>query len=45
MRVFAPDGKPFRSYLELVDDLEAERRRAEIMAAKLRELGIDPDRI
>ena len=59
MRVFAPDGKPFRSYLELVDDLEterrrteaerfraeAERRRAETLAAKLRELGVDPDRV
>jgi len=80
LRVVRPDGEPFRTYLEMVDDFESEheareferaradlerkkaqeqkriaererqaaegqRARADALAAKLRELGIDPDTI
>jgi Uma2 family endonuclease len=58
MKVFDPNGKPFRSYLELLADAEAQQqaeakrrraeeseRRAEALAAKLRELGVDPDQV
>lgn len=45
MKVFGPDGKAFRSNLELLADAEAERRRAEALAARLRELGVDPDQV
>lgn len=73
MKVLDPDGKPFPTYLELMQrhndemeraDLERnraeqhkrtaeservkateERNRADALAAKLRELGIDPDQI
>jgi Uma2 family endonuclease len=66
MRVVGPDKKPFRSYLDLLADAdaqqnrafeereraeaekkraEAEKKRAEALAARLRELGVDPDRI
>jgi Uma2 family endonuclease len=36
LRLFRPDGRPFETYLEVT-------RRADRLAAKLRELGIDPD--
>jgi Uma2 family endonuclease len=45
MVVYHPDGTPFRSPLEVrreLDRAEAERDR---LAAKLRELGVDPDSI
>lgn len=66
MTVHGPDGKPFRSYLEILAEAEAQQeraegerrraeaalqradeaaRRAEALAAKLRELGVDPDRV
>ena len=52
MRVLHPDGTPFRSYLELLAEMEArqqqaadERKRADKLAAKLRALGIDPDAV
>ena len=73
MKVLNPDGKPFTSYLELIQKhreeterseiernraeqhkriaegekakAEIERNRANAFAAKLREIGIDPDRI
>jgi Uma2 family endonuclease len=64
LTILTPDGKPFLTYSELVDQLEAaerradmqdqqvaaerqqietERQRADRYAAKLRELGIEPD--
>ena len=52
MTVFGPDGRRFRPYLELLADADAhqqriveERTRADKLAAKLRELGVDPDAV
>lgn len=52
LRVIRPDGTPFRTYLELVDEADAVREReaaarekAARLAAKLRELGVDPDSV
>jgi Uma2 family endonuclease len=48
--LYSPDGWRFRTDVELADDLdrerqraEEERQRAERLAARLRELGIDPE--
>jgi Uma2 family endonuclease len=48
--IFRPDGSPFLSYVQLMEQLEAERRRADAerqradrYLAKLRELGIEPE--
>ncbi len=50
MRVYRPDGTPFESFREVRQQAEAERRRAEELeqkadrlAQRLRELGIDPE--
>jgi hypothetical protein len=50
--VFWPEGQPFLSYVELgalqqqtAERAEQERQRAERLAAKLRELGVDPDTV
>jgi Uma2 family endonuclease len=57
LKLFAPDGRPFLTYLELFEDREAQRRlaeserqraeserqRADRLAARLREMGIDPE--
>ena len=47
MRVVGPDGRPFRSYEELIADADREREQAarerDRLAAKLRALGVDPD--
>lgn len=43
LKVFGADGAPFKSYLELAGDRDAERQRANLFAAKLRELGVDPN--
>ncbi len=43
LRIIGPDGQPFRTHQELMEQAEAERQRAERLAAKLRELGIEPD--
>jgi Uma2 family endonuclease len=52
LRIFRPDGQLFRSYPELVEDWERERTRAEQeraradrLAERLRELGVDPDEV
>jgi Uma2 family endonuclease len=45
MTVFRPDGRPFRTYLQLLADAEAQQQRAAALAAKLRELGVDPDTV
>jgi hypothetical protein len=38
-----PDGERFVGYEELVAALEQERQRAERLAQKLRELGVEPE--
>jgi len=50
LRLYQPDGNPFATYVELMQQREQERQRAEQehqraerLAARLRELGIDPD--
>ena len=52
MTLIGPDGVPFKSYLDLLAEhdeqlkkAEAERERSLKLAAKLRELGIDPDAV
>ncbi len=50
LTIYGPDGRPFESYVEIArqrdrfDQIaENERKRADRLAAKLRELGLDPD--
>jgi len=50
LKIINPDGQPFATYVQLVEQREAARRRAEEqtqradrLAARLRELGIEPD--
>ena len=45
LELYRPDGQKFLSYLELEEQREFEAQRAERLAAKLRELNIDPDSI
>jgi Uma2 family endonuclease len=52
LQIFRPDGQRFLSYVEIAQRAEDERQRAEEaearanrLAAKLREMGIDPDRV
>jgi hypothetical protein len=52
LEVQYPDGRPFLSFVELgelqrqtLEEAEQERQRAERLAARLRELGIDPDAV
>jgi hypothetical protein len=45
MLLFYPDGQAFTSYNEEKQRAEAEKQRAERLANKLRELGINPDQI
>lgn len=40
--VFRPDGAPFESPLELYRRAQAEKARADALAARLRALGVDP---
>jgi Uma2 family endonuclease len=43
LQVFGPDGRPFATYVELVEQRECERLRAERLAAQLRALGVEPN--
>jgi Uma2 family endonuclease len=43
LRIFAPDGQPFVSFSELKRQREQAEQRAERLAARLRELGIEPE--
>ena len=49
LKIYRPDGTPFATYVELAEraeresERERERERAERLAARLKELGIDPD--
>jgi hypothetical protein len=45
LNLIRPDGTRFLTYVEIDRQLAEERRRAEKLAAKLRELGLDPDTI
>jgi len=43
LKLIGPDGRPFATSIELVKRAELEHQRAERFAAKLGELGIEPD--
>lgn len=43
--IYHPDGQAFSTYTEEKEKAETERQRAEKLAAKLRELGINPEEI
>jgi Uma2 family endonuclease len=43
LAVFYPDGRPFRTVVEILAERDAAEQRAERLAAKLRALGIDPE--
>ena len=43
LRIFRPDGKPFRSYRELTAERDAAAAERDALKAKLRAMGIDPD--
>lgn len=43
LEIYRPDGQKFLSYLELEEQKLLAQQRAERLAAKLRELNIDPD--
>src|SRR5208337_1532481 len=50
LRIIGPDGQLFRTHQQLMEQAESERQRAEVerqraerLAARLRELGIEPD--
>ena len=43
LAVFGPDGRPFRRPDEVAAERDAAEARAARLAAKLRELGLDPD--
>jgi Uma2 family endonuclease len=43
LHICGPDGVRFLTYVELAQQRDEERARAERLAAKLRALGIDPD--
>ena len=45
LEIYRPDGQKFLSYSELEEQRELAQQRAERLAAKLRELNIDPDSI
>ncbi|WP_390903724.1 hypothetical protein [Trichothermofontia sichuanensis] len=52
LRIFHPNGQPFLTYVEIAQQAEQERQRAEQAEAKtkrladrLREMGIDADQI
>lgn len=45
LRIIRPDGQRFLTYLELQQQAEQERQRAERLAQRLREMGIDPGQI
>jgi Uma2 family endonuclease len=50
LTIVGPDGRPFLTYVELFEDREAQRQRADALsqradrlAARLRELGLEPE--
>jgi Uma2 family endonuclease len=45
LEVYYPDGRRFLTTVELMQQAEQEKQRADRLADRLRELGIDPDSI
>ncbi|MEM9770649.1 MAG: Uma2 family endonuclease [Cyanobacteria bacterium P01_D01_bin.73] len=45
LTVYHPDGRAFTSYQEECDRADQEQTRADKLAAKLRELGVDPESV
>jgi Uma2 family endonuclease len=45
LELYRPDGEPFVSFAEINQRLDQERQRADRLAEKLRELGIDPNTV
>ena len=45
LRVIRPDGRAFLTYKEMITEAVVQQERAAKLAAKLRELGVDPDQI
>ena len=45
LQLYRPDGERFATYVELMEQREQERQRAERLAARLRGLGIDPEEV
>jgi Uma2 family endonuclease len=45
LELYRPDGVRFYSFAEINQRLEQERQRADRLAEKLREMGIDPDAV
>ena len=48
LRIFRPDGSPFLTFVELFtareqDKVQHERERAERLAVRLKEMGVNPD--
>ena len=43
MQLVGPDGRPFASYLELVQERDRERQRADRLAEQLKAIGIKPE--
>jgi Uma2 family endonuclease len=43
LSLYGPDGKRFATYVEVVEEREQQRRRAERLAAQLKALGIQPE--
>ena len=44
LQIRHPDGRPFPEAWESIQRIEEERARSERLAAKLRSLGIDPEK-
>ena len=45
LRMFRPDGRAFLTYEEMITEAVVQQERSAKLAAKLRELGVDPDQI
>ena len=45
LRVIRPDGRAFLTYTEMITEAMVQQERSAKLAAKLRELGVDPDQI
>jgi Uma2 family endonuclease len=43
LEIFRPDGEPFRSPVEIAQEAKVQKERADALAAKLRELGVEVD--
>ena len=45
LEIYRPDGEKFLTFVELGEQLTAQRQRVQSLEAKLRELGVDPEEI